>query len=137
MRGSLQSYRKVSVEAQVQDASPHRVIQLLFASCLERLAKAKYGIENNDLALKSDNLTKAVQIIQSLNQSLVMDEDNDVAENLQNLYDYILTNLSSAILENNTDAIEVASDLVRTLKEGWDAIDSAEHHTTSLTAETI
>ncbi|MFA7521092.1 flagellar protein FliS, partial [Shewanella sp.] len=50
MRGSLQSYRKVSLESEIAVASPHRIIQMMFAGLLERLAQSRYAIEQRDFA---------------------------------------------------------------------------------------
>lgn len=38
MRGSLQAYKKVSIDSQLSAASPHKVIQMLMAGAIERFA---------------------------------------------------------------------------------------------------
>lgn len=37
MRGSLQAYKKVSVDSQLTAASPHKIVQMLMAGAIERL----------------------------------------------------------------------------------------------------
>ncbi len=130
MRGSLQSYRKVSVDSQLSEASPHRITQMLFAGALERIAQSKYAIENNDIPTKGILIGKAIGIVQGLRGCLVMD-DSEVGRNLNSLYDFILSELSQANLNNDTTALDNASEIVRTLKEGWDQIPPEEHHITA------
>ena len=128
MRSSLQSYRKVSVESEISVASPHRIIQMMFDGALQRLAQSRYAIENNDVANKGIYIGKAIGIITGLNNSLNMDAGGDIASNLSDLYDFMLRRVSEANLNNDASAIDDVSDILRTIKEGWDQIPADKHH---------
>ncbi|MCK7634411.1 MULTISPECIES: flagellar export chaperone FliS [unclassified Shewanella] len=131
MRGSMQSYRKVSVESDLSVASPHRVIQMLFAGALERLAQAKCAIEQGDIAKRGLLMGKAIGIVSGLNGSLNMDAEGDVANNLTRLYDYMLRRMSEANINNDAQAIDEVVAILKTLKEGWDAIPVDKHNVSS------
>ncbi|MBB1428532.1 flagellar export chaperone FliS [Shewanella sp. SG44-2] len=131
MRSSLQSYRKVSLDSELSVASPHRIIQMMFAGGLERLAQSRYAIENDDLKNKGIYIGKAVGIVNGLNNSLNMDEGDEIAGNLSQLYDFIIMKITEANLKNDTQAIDDAVAVLRTLKEGWDAIPQHQHNLTS------
>lgn len=131
MRGSMQSYRKVSVESDLSVASPHRIIQMLFAGALERLAQAKCAIEQGDIALRGLLMGKAIGIVSGLNGSLNMDAEGDVANNLTRLYDYMLRRMSEANINNDAQAIDEVVAILKTLKEGWDAIPADKHNVSS------
>ena len=131
MRKSLQSYRKVSVESEISVASPHRIIQMMFEGALQRLAQSRYAIENNDLRNKGIYIGKAVGIVNGLNNSLNMDEGGDIPSNLSKLYDFMLRRISEANIHNDVQAIDDVSEILRTIKEGWDAIPSEQHHMAS------
>jgi flagellar protein FliS len=131
MRSSLQSYRKVSLDSEISVASPHRIIQMMFAGGLERLAQSRYSIEHSDLANKGLFIGKAIGIINGLNNSLNMDEGGEIAGNLSQLYDFIIMKVTEANLNNDVKAIDDAVSVLRTLKEGWDAIPQDKHHLTS------
>ncbi|GIU20159.1 flagellar export chaperone FliS [Shewanella sp. MBTL60-007] len=131
MRGSLQSYRKVSLDSSIAVASPHKVIQMMFAGALERLAQGRYAIEQNNLELKGVSLGKAISIVAGLNSSLNMEAEGDVAGNLSALYDFMLQRISDANVNNDVKAIDDASDILRTIKEAWDTIPSDLHELTS------
>ncbi|MEC4726516.1 flagellar export chaperone FliS [Shewanella sp. D64] len=133
MRKSLQSYRKVSVESEISVASPHRIIQMMFEGALQRLAQSRYAIENNDIANKGIYIGKAVGLITGLNNSLDMDAGGDIAGNLSDLYDFMLRRVSEANINNDVRAIDDVSDILKTIKEGWDAIPPEMHHMASHT----
>ncbi|WP_394128800.1 flagellar export chaperone FliS [Shewanella maritima] len=128
MRGSLQSYRKVSVENEISVASPHRIIQMMFTGALERLAQARYFIEQNDIEKKGIFIGKAIGLINGLNNSLNMDEGGEISSNLARLYDFMLVKLAEANMNNDVQAIDDVTDVLRTIKEGWDAIPTDKHH---------
>lgn len=131
MRRSLQSYRKVSVESEISVASPHRIIQMMFEGALQRLAQGRYAIEQNDVTNKGIYIGKAIGIITGLNNSLNMDEGGEIANNLSDLYDFMLRRISEANMNNDVQAIDDVSEILRTIKEGWDAIPSDQHHMAS------
>ncbi|MEZ9199336.1 flagellar export chaperone FliS [Shewanella sp. 10N.286.54.B9] len=131
MRGSLQSYRKVSLDSSIAVASPHKVIQMMFSGALERLAQGRYAIEQNNLELKGVSLGKAVSIVAGLNSSLNMEAEGDVASNLSSLYDFMLQKISDANINNDVQAIDDATDILRVIKEAWDAIPTELHELSS------
>jgi flagellar protein FliS len=128
MRGSMQTYRKVSVDSNLAVASPHRIIQMLFAGALERLAQAKFAIVQGDIEKRGIFMSKAIGIVAGLNSSLNMDAEGDVAGNLNHLYDYMLRRMSEANINSDTVAIDEVATLLKTLKEAWDAIPQDKHH---------
>ncbi|WP_095505982.1 flagellar export chaperone FliS [Paraferrimonas sedimenticola] len=128
MRGSLQAYRKVDIESQVAAASPHRLVQMLFNGALERLARTRYAMEQNDMALKGEQLNKAQGIISGLRGSLDMEQGGEISQNLDALYDYMTRQLAAANMANDVNIIDEISGLLREVKAGWDAIPADMHH---------
>ncbi|MEH6462895.1 MAG: flagellar export chaperone FliS [Shewanella psychromarinicola] len=131
MRSSLRSYRKVSLESEIAVASPHRIIQMMFEGALQRIAQAKYAIQQKNHAQKGENIGKAISIIAGLSGSLNMDAGTEISANLDSLYEYMLRRLSEANVANDVEMLEEVSALLRTIKEGWDAIPQDMHELTS------
>ncbi|BCV29010.1 flagellar export chaperone FliS [Shewanella algae] len=131
MRGSLQSYRKVSLESEISVASPHRVIQLMFNGALERIAQSRYAIEQGDQSSKGIFINKAIGIITGLSNSLNMEAGGEIAKNLSNLYDFMLRRISEANLNNDVQALDDVAAVLRDIKEAWDAIPADKHHLTA------
>lgn len=131
MRGSLQSYRKVSLESEISVASPHRIIQLMFNGALERIAQSRYAIEQGDQSSKGIFINKAIGIITGLSNSLNMEAGGEIAKNLSNLYDFMLRRISEANLNNDVQALDDVAAVLRDIKEAWDAIPADKHHFTA------
>lgn len=119
---AAQHYSSVKTHTNVLDASPHRLIQMLFEGCLERIAQAKGAMLQNQIARKGELISKAINIIGGLQGSLNDKEGGDLAANLESLYDYIERRLLVANLENDPDILDECGRLLSELKSGWDAI---------------
>ena len=127
-RGAAQ-YRAVSSHGLVADASPTRLVQIMFEHILSNLATA-HGcmerIEDNrpvsDVVAKGTALGKAIRLINHLNGTLDMERGGEVAESLRALYVYILARLTLANAANDPAIVAEASRLVREVKIGWDQI---------------
>ncbi|TVL51564.1 flagellar export chaperone FliS [Shewanella algae] len=131
MRGSLKSYRKVSLENEISVASPHRIVQLMFNGALERIAQSRYAIEQGDQSAKGIFINKAIGIITGLSNSLNMEDGGEIATNLSNLYDFMLRRITEANLNNDVQALDDVAAVLRDIKEAWDAIPADKHHLTA------
>lgn len=118
---ALKQYRRLGIESEVTNASPHRLIQMLFEGALGRLAVAQGALERGDLATKGEALSKAIGIVSGLRSSLDMNT-GELAENLDRIYEYINFRLLEASAENDVEKIIEVTQLVKTLKSAWDEI---------------
>jgi len=125
---ALRAYQKVNSHAQISEASPHRLIQMLYEGGLDRLAQAKGALARGDIPQKCLMLTKAIDIITGLRQGLDEEKAEDPAaiQQLASLYDYMNTQLLQANISNDPEIIDEVARLLITLKSGWDAIASQE-----------
>lgn len=120
---ALKQYRQLGLETQVNNASPHRLIQLLMEGVLERLIGAQSAMERGDSATKGVLIGKAMGIISGLRSALDMSiEDSALPENLDNLYDYMGRRLLEASAGNKVEIVIEVMELMKTLKSGWDGI---------------
>lgn len=131
MRGSLQAYKKVSIDSQLSSASPHKVVQMLMAGAIERLIQGKAAMLQNNVAVKGERLGKALDIIISLRSCLSMDDGGDIAKNLDQLYEFMITQITSANSTNNPEQLDDVIDIVREIKSAWDQIPTEYHNLTS------
>lgn len=122
MRGSMKAYKSVSLDSQKTVASPYKVVQMLLAGALERLAKARVAIEQEKPAQRGELLGATMMIVAELRMALDHDTGGDIAANLDNLYEFIMAELVLANTENSIDKLEAISGLLRDIKESWDAI---------------
>lgn len=121
---AIGKYRQTHSQSSVAEADPHRLIQMLLAGALERLATAKGHIQRKEFLKKGQVIGRAIQIIGALQSSLNMDEGGEIAFNLFRLYDYMLRKLAEANAENSAEKVEEVINLIKEIKEGWDGIRS-------------
>jgi len=127
-RGAAQ-YRVVSSHGLVADASPTRLVQIMYEQILAQLATAQGCMQRinnnlplNDVIAKGKAIGKAVRLINQLNVTLDMERGREIAENLRSLYEYMLTRLTVANLKNDPRIVAEVIELTRKVKSGWDQI---------------
>lgn len=121
---ALRQYQKVNSHAQISEASPHRLVQMLMEGGLDRMAQAKGALARGDIAQKGLMLGKAIDIIIGLRDGLDAEKSEDPAyvQQLESLYAYMTNRLMEANLHNDDSMIDEVARLLITVKEGWDAI---------------
>ncbi|MDC0611050.1 flagellar export chaperone FliS [Vibrio sp.] len=131
MRGSLQAYKKVSVDSQLSSASPHKVVQMLMSGAIERLVQGKAAMIQGNIPVKGERLGKALDIIISLRGCLSMEDGGDIARNLDQLYDFMINQITNANQANNPQPIDDVIDIIREIKSAWDQIPPEFHNLTA------
>ncbi|RQG57369.1 flagellar protein FliS [Pseudomonas aeruginosa] len=119
---AMKLYQQVSIEAQVSDANPHRLIQLLMQGGLERLAQARGAMEREQIPEKGILIGKAIGIIGGLREALDSERGGELAGNLDRLYEYMIARLVEANTSNDTSLLDEVSALLLEVKSGWDGI---------------
>jgi len=123
MKAAVNAYQNVQVDAAFLGASPHELIGKLLSRAIKAIAEAKEQMQAGDIPGKSQNIKIAIAIISDgLRSSLNMEAGGALAENLDNLYDYMSRQLLSAHAQNDTAILEEVSSLLREIKSGWDGI---------------
>lgn len=128
-RNGAAQYRAVRSHGLVADASPVRLVQIMYEHILSHLATAQGCMERirnnmplNEVVVKGAAIGKAVRLIGQLNGSLSMEQGGKIAENLRNLYLYMLDRLTQANVTNDSLIVSEVAGLVRKIKGGWDQI---------------
>ena len=121
---ALSQYQQVKTTGSVEDASPHRLIQMLMQGCLQRIAEAKGAMRRKDVSAKGVAIGKSIDIVAGLQGSLNMQVGSELPRQLDALYDYMQRRLLEANLKNNEAALDEVADLMRKIKEGWDGIEA-------------
>ncbi len=122
LRGALRHYNETAVESGLENAGPHRLVQMLMAGALEKIATARGHMERREFEAKGRHISWAVSIINGLRASLDTEAGGELVENLEALYDYMVRRLMLANLENDPAILTEVASLLREIKAGWDAI---------------
>lgn len=115
-------YRNISSQSGVENASPHRLIQMLFDGALDRIYKAQGHMERGEISDKGEAISSAISIIGGLQGSLNKEDGGDIADNLDRLYSYMIERLVDANQSNNIEHLSEVSKLLLDIKAGWDGI---------------
>ena len=122
VRNALDQYSRNAVQTGVESASPHRLIQMLMEGALGKIAAAKGNMEHGNIQVKGDQIGSAISILDGLKSSLDKEKGGEIAQNLDDLYVYMERRLIEAHSNNDTTILDEVSDLLRQIKEAWDAI---------------
>ncbi|WP_199609252.1 flagellar export chaperone FliS [Flocculibacter collagenilyticus] len=120
-RASIQKYKAMKINA-AANANPYELITIVLTNIIGKLSGAKAHIERNDTEQKGKLISDSITLVGALQDSLNMNDGGDVSNNLYNLYDYAQRTLLEANLNNSTELLDVVIEIMRNIKEGWEAI---------------
>ncbi len=124
-RKNVNKYAAVHTESVMDDASPHKLIQMLMSGFLMRVNAAKGGIEQGDFQEKSIHISKASSIVGGLIDGIDTEKGGDIARNLLSLYEYIDARLFDASAQNSIEILDEVQLLMREIQQAWNAIPEA------------
>lgn len=117
------AYSRVGVQTGVVDATPHRLIVLLYEGARKALAMARVAVQTGDVAIKGQSITKAIGIIGTgLQDALDLGKGGEIAQRLNALYDYMNRRLMEAALRSDDTLIVEVDGLLANLEDAWKAI---------------
>ena len=117
-----QAYVETKANTAIMDASPHRLIELLFDGAQDKLSVAKGAAERGDRKVRAEAIAKVMEIVSELQGVLNMEAGGEIAERLEALYTYINTSLAAANLTGSVEKLNEASALLSEVQEGWTGI---------------
>jgi flagellar protein FliS len=115
----LSAYTQTNIESIVHEATPHKLIEMLFKGAKDALSQAVGAIERKDFEAKSKKISKAAEIILNLRTYLDKEKGGEVADNLNELYTYMAKVLIDANRTNDTEKLREVSALLDTVADGW------------------
>ena len=117
MNNPYAQYKRMSIET----ASQGQLILMLYEGAIKNLRMAQNAITRKNVVEAHKHLIKAQDIIKELNYTLNMDA-GEIAQNLRDLYVYMLDRLVEANIKKDSAMVGLVIDLMSKLKEGWDGI---------------
>ena len=120
---ALKAYNNVNVEASVEQADPHQLIQMLLGRAIEKIHVAKGHLQRQEVSQKGEQISGAISIVEALRASL-QEAGGDLSNHLDGLYEYISRRLLEANLTNDEESLTETSALLSEIKSAWDEIPS-------------
>jgi flagellar protein FliS len=113
------AYRDTHAASSISEASPHKLVALLFDACHENLATAKGAMTRGETKRKAESLKKAMEIIVQLQAVLDFEKGGVIATRLDDLYTFCTNRLALANAINDTAMVDEVYKVIAELKLGW------------------
>ena len=113
------AYRDTHAASSISEASPHKLVALLFDACHENLATAKGAMTRGEKKRKEESLKKAMGIIVQIQAVLHFEKGGFIATRLDDLYTFCTNRLALANAINDTAMVDEVYKVIAELKLGW------------------
>ena len=101
-------------------ASPAELTLMLYDGAIKFCNIAIAAIEGNDIEKSYENIVKTEKIIEYLRATL--DMSYKVAEDFDNIYDYVLRRLIYANITKDKEILEEVNGHLRSVRDNWKAV---------------
>ncbi|KJK14191.1 flagellar biosynthesis protein FliS [Burkholderiaceae bacterium 16] len=130
-RHAINAYAQVGVQTGVMDASPQKLITMLYDGARTAIAQAKFHMAAGDVLAKGNAITRAINIIDNgLNAVLDHEQGGEISASLEQLYDYMTRRLLLANLRNDPALLTEVDGLLGNLASAWSEMSNAPDGTT-------
>ncbi len=115
----IKQYASNYIETAVSEASPHKLVEMLYAGAIKNMNLAKVFMAQKNFEKKSEHINKALSIINALRAGVELEKGGEVAENLYRVYDYCYRRLLTASSKNDAAAIDEVLGHITGINEAW------------------
>lgn len=120
---AIRVYSTVEFESGIQGADPHGLVLMLYQGALKAIEHTRLHIQQNNIEAKNRSIQHAITIIkQGLQAGLDQQAGGKLAQNLDDLYDYMVRRLIMANLTCDITTLNEVHQLLSELKSGWEGI---------------
>ncbi len=103
--------------SKVLTASPAELTLMLYEGAIKFCNIAIVSIEKEDVQTAHNHIMKAQKVVQELQGTL--DMKYPVAQDFNNVYNYLISRLMEANLEKNVEILEEVLKHLRTMRDTW------------------
>lgn len=114
------AYQQVGLETATANATPHKLIELLFEGFADAVARARGAMLGRQIEAKGRAIGHAARIVEEgLKAALNQKDGGKIAADLDALYAYIGVRLTYANLHNDLDALDECARLMEPVRSAW------------------
>jgi flagellar protein FliS len=117
--------RDAYLESRVLTADPVELIHLLYQHALTQVRSARSAAAAGDIAGRTQAIAKALAALGELEGSLDYNAGGSISRQLARLYQYMRRRLVDGNVKRDEGALAEVESLMRTLDEGWTAMQHA------------
>ncbi len=109
-------------EVEIRTATPEMLIVKLYEGLQRFIRRAQKASADDDYRVRAESISRAVAIVNELQQSLNMEAGGEIAANLDALYTYVTERLVTANVDRNDAALGECLQVTRPLLEAWQQV---------------
>ena len=120
VQSALNAYKETDL-TEIDDASPHKLIELTFKDLKKNLLIIRRKLDEDKLigGLESAKVVAAFEILKS---SLNLEDGGEIAKNLEQIYNYSLNQLHLVIKDNKEYELDSVISIINSLVDAWSSI---------------
>jgi flagellar secretion chaperone FliS len=110
------------VQNEVLNASPERLVQLLYDLAIRSLAAARECNRTKDIPGRVRHINRVFSVLVELSDGLDFEAGGDIALNYARIYDYCQRRLIEANVQQSDARLAEVESLFKDLREAWDVV---------------
>ena len=114
---------------EVSTSSQGRLILMMYEGAIKFATMALQSIEKGDIAGQGKYINKTHDIINELSLALDLKKGGEVAQSLESLYQFMLSQLTLANIKSDRKALEIVIKILTPLSEAWEQLLHASTNT--------
>lgn len=107
------------LEVQVQTATPEKLVTMLYDGAIRFMRQAQKHLMAQEFSEVHNNLLRAQDILYELMANLDLESGGEVAQNLHQLYDFMVNTLIDANIKKDSTKIEPVLAMLIDLRQTW------------------
>ena len=120
VQSALNAYKETNL-TEVEDASPHKLIELTFKDLKRNLLLIRRKLNDGE-KIGGLEAAKSIAAIEILKTSLNFEEGGEIAKNLEQIYNYSLNQLNLIIKEDKEYELDSVISIISSLVDAWSSI---------------
>ena len=120
VQSALNAYKETDL-TEIDDASPHKLIELTFKDLKKNLLIIRRKLDENK-SIGGLESAKAIAAFEILRSSLNFEDGGEIAENLEQIYNYSLNQLHLVIKDDKEYELDSVISIISSLVDAWSSI---------------
>jgi len=114
---------------EISTSSQGRLILMMYEGAIKFATMALQSIDKGDIAGQGKYINKTHDIINELSLALDLKKGGEVAQRLESLYQYVLSQLTLANIKSDRKSLELVIKVLTPLAEAWEQLFHASTNT--------
>ena len=121
---SMKQYINDDIAGKTSSLNPHKIIEEVLKDLKKNMETLAYSIDNEPTisSIKSNSFSKSLTAIYILQSSLNFEAGKEIAENLNNIYEFCKEGIMKGFTKRNSQLIYEAIPPIEEILDGWKQI---------------